>query len=147
MKLEKGITVIIGSCATGKTTLSQYLKRDNPGALVFTCDEYLQYGTEALAVLTKAVNKVMVHTPKIIIEGMLAYKFLRVSQQLGKSYPICTIYECTAPKEVRQERIRERAKDVQATFNMDAIYYKTLVEYKRHNPSIQTTLIRVEQYA
>jgi len=129
--LSPGITVIVGSCATGKTWLANRLcKTVVPSARVYHTDDYLQYGTDhALFVLSKEIHRE--RNPYIILEGNLACKFLRLRQLANRRYIIPAILECTAPKEVRLERIVERGKDPNATFNMDAIIYKQMIEYKR----------------
>jgi dephospho-CoA kinase len=129
MEIGKGITVIVGSCATGKTFFANYLEQLNQSCAVYHTDDYLKFGEPALSMFMRQLERD--RTDKIIVEGNMSGKWLRVSQQLKRRYNISTIYECHAPKEVRAARILARGKDVNATFHLDSLLYKTLSEYKR----------------
>jgi len=122
---KKGNVVIIGYAATGKTTFANSLKFN--GSLYHT-DDYLKHGSvESLYVLMEDLKKDK--NGLKVIEGIGGYRLLRKGLQLQNFYADLIII-VEASKEVRYDRIKERGKNIQATFNLDNVCRKIWNDYQ-----------------
>jgi deoxyadenosine/deoxycytidine kinase len=125
--IDKGIIVIIGFAASGKTTLTDQLKELYPSAKFYHTDDYIKYGFEqSLYVLMEHLAKDK--SELVIIEGIQCYRLLRKGIEL-KSFKADLIVEVVASEATRAERIDERGKSVNAIFNMDKTLTKVWNDY------------------
>jgi len=119
--------VIIGYAATGKTTLTDKIKKRFPAAKFYATDDYIKHGfEEGLYVLMDDLRKDP--APFKIIEGILGYRLLRKGAQM-KSFYASGIVDVLATREERQPRIEARGKNLKATFNLDSVCRKVLMDY------------------
>lgn len=122
---KKGNVVIIGYAATGKTTFANSLKFN--GSLYHT-DDYLKHGSvESLYVLMEDLKKDKSELK--VIEGIGGYRLLRKGLQLQNFYADLIIV-VEAGRELRYDRIKERGKNIQATFNLDNVCRKIWNDYQ-----------------
>lgn len=100
------ITVIIGKSASGKTTLLEKLRLENPDASVYKTDDYIPYGfEEAVYVMLRDLKKDT--NPNIFIEGVQVPRLLRKGLEQN-SFKADKIIICQAHDYTRRQRHRAR---------------------------------------
>lgn len=117
--------VIIGSPASGKTTLSKALAAKF-GQRVIHTDDYIEHGyKEALYAM---LPDILESEQPLIVEGMQAYRLLRKGVELETFYPDVVIELEVTPQQVArvymEERIWDKRKSLENTLKNVAAFNK-----------------------
>lgn len=124
--------LIIGCPASGKTYLSELLKRDNPTHRLLHTDSYMKYGyRQALYKLLEDLTKIKTPT---IIEGVQGYRLLRKGVELDCYYPDIVIeLEITEARMLKTYRSQRNGKDTRYLKGFNQMHQKILGDYFRMN--------------
>lgn len=98
--------VIIGSSATGKTTIANKLAKKFPGFKVYHTDDYIHHGfKESLYALRK--DLALDISPKKIIEGVNGVRLLRKGLEFNDFFAdVIIICDCTMQKRINRYKKR-----------------------------------------
>ena len=98
--------VVIGSSATGKTTIANKLAKKFPGYKVYHTDDYLQHGfKESLYVMRKDLAFDI--SPKKIIEGVQGVRLLRKGLEHNDFFAdVIIVCDCTMQKRINRYKKR-----------------------------------------
>lgn len=110
------LIAIVGLSATGKTTLASTYQ----GYEVIHADDFLKYKEQAPYHIARIVRH---SKDNVVMEGMGIYRYLNDMREYGFRFPDL-ILNCTAPKDIRSSRLRQRGTLSDNSFAMDNYYLK-----------------------
>jgi len=130
--IENKNVLIIGMPASGKTFLSNLLKRDNPTHRLLHSDSYIKYGyKQALYKMLEDLGKI---TGPTIVEGVQGYRLLRKGVELDCYYPDIVIeLEITEARMLKTYRNERNGKDIRYLKGFNQMHEKILSDYFRMN--------------